>query len=237
MQEQPLPAEQPPQEQLLPPEFSAYIPDFLEAHALMVATALVALPLATALGAALAFRPRRPGTPPRSAPVIQTQIMLAIVGAVVMLIVGGSLARAFGIVGVASLIRYRTKIDDPKDAVVMLACLTVGLACGVSLYGLAVFATPFILAVLWVIESLEPERRKTFDLKITASDPSPFRSEVEAILRRAGIKFELRSAGAKDLVYEADLPYTVRTDRISNAILMLQPNGETEVSWDEKKKK
>ena len=47
------------------------------------------------------------GTPPRSAPVIQTQIILAIVGAVVMLIVGSSLARAFGIVGVASLIRYR----------------------------------------------------------------------------------------------------------------------------------
>ena len=106
------------QEEPLPPEFSAVIPDILEAHAMMVATALVALPFATALGAALAFRPRRRGTPPRSAPVIQTQIILSIVGAVVMLIVGSSLARAFGIVGVASLIRYRAKIDDPKDAVV-----------------------------------------------------------------------------------------------------------------------
>jgi hypothetical protein len=237
MQEQPLP-QAPLPEPSLPPEFSAYIPDILETHALMVATALVALPLAAGLGTVLAFRPRRRGTPPRSAPVIQTQIMLAIVGAVVMLIVGSSLARAFGIVGVASLIRYRTKIDDPKDAVVMLACLTVGLACGVQLYGLAVFATPFILAVLWIIESLEPERRKTFELKITAPDPSAFRSEVEAILRRSGVKFELRSAGAKDLVYEADLPYTVRTDRIANAILLLQKNGnDTEVTWEEKKKK
>lgn len=225
------------QEQPLPPEFSAYIPDFLETHALMVANALLALPCATALGAALAFRPRRRGTPPRSAPVIQTQIILAIVGAVVMLIVGSSLARAFGIVGVASLIRYRAKIDDPKDAVVMLACLTVGLACGVELYGLAAFATPFILGVLWIVESLEPERRKTFDLKVTAADPSVLRSQVEGILRRADIKFELRSAGAKDLVYESDLPYSVRTDRISNAILQLQPDGETEVTWEEKKKK
>ena len=46
---------------------------------------MLALPSATALGAALAFRPRRRGTPPRSAPVIQTQIMLAVVGATVML--------------------------------------------------------------------------------------------------------------------------------------------------------
>ena len=82
--------------------------------------AMGALPLAALLGAALALRPRRKGTPPRQASVIQTQIILAVVGAVVMLIVGQSLARAFGIVGVASLIRYRAKVDDPKDAVVML---------------------------------------------------------------------------------------------------------------------
>jgi hypothetical protein len=225
------------QEQPLPPEFSAYVPDFLETHAVMVANALLALPLATLFGGALAFRPRRRGTPPRSAPVIQTQIVLSIVGAVVMLIVGSSLARAFGIVGVASLIRYRAKIDDPKDAVVMLACLTVGLACGVGLYGLGVFATMFILAILWIVESFEPERRKTFDLKIASPDPSVVRADVEAILRRSNIKFELRSAGAKELVYDAELPYSVRTDRIANAILLLQPGNETEVTWEEKKKK
>src|SRR5688572_2986044 len=116
--------------QPLPSEFSQYIPDVLESHAAMVARAVLALPLAAALGAALAFRPRRRGTPTRSGPVIQTQIILAIVGGVVMFIVGSSLARAFGIVGVASLIRYRAKIDDPKDAVVMLATLSVGLSCG-----------------------------------------------------------------------------------------------------------
>ena len=224
-------------EQGLPPEFSQYIPDVLESHAAMVARAVLALPFAAVLGALLAFRPRRRGTPPRSAPVIQTQIILAIVGAVVMLVVGASLARAFAIVGASNLIRYRAKIDDPKDAVVMLGTLTVGLASGVELYGLALFATLFILAVLWVVESLEPERKKTFDLKVTAPDPSTMRGDVEAILRRYQITYELRSAGAKELVYEADLPFNTRTDRVSNAILMVQPGTETEVVWEEKKKK
>src|SRR5687768_9625978 len=155
-------------DQQVPQELSTYLPDLLETHAQMVARALLCLPLAATLGAALAFRPKRRGTPPRSAPVIQTQIILAIVGALVMLVVGSSLARAFGIVGAANLIRYRARIDDPKDAVVMLSTLTVGLAAGVQLYGLAIFATLFILAVLWVVESLEPERRKTFELKVVA---------------------------------------------------------------------
>lgn len=221
----------------LPPEFSHYIPDILEPHVAMVARAALSLPFAAILGAVLAFRPRARGTPPRSAQVIQTQIVLSVIGGVVMVIVGSSVARAFGIVGVASLIRYRSKIDDPKDASVMLGCLTVGLASGVELYGLAAFATLFLLGVLWVVESLEPERLKTFDLKVTASDPTAIRRDLEQLLRRSGVKYELRTAGPKELVYEANLPLRVPTDRISNAILKLEPSAETEVVWDEKKKK
>jgi hypothetical protein len=224
-------------DQQIPPELSTYVPDILESHAQMVARGLLCLPLAAVLGAALAFRPKRRGTPPRSAPVIQTQIILAIVGALVMLVVGSSLARAFGIVGAANLIRYRAKIDDPKDAVVMLSTLSVGLAAGVELYGLALFATLFILAVLWVVESLEPQRRKTFDLKVIAGDPGAMRSEIEGVLRRYDVRYELRSAGPKELVYEAHLPLDTRTDRVSNAILLIDGEGDKEVVWEEKKKK
>ena len=78
-----------------------------------------------------------------------------------MLVVGSSLARAFGIVGAAGLVRYRAKIDDPKDAGVMLSTLAVGLAAGVGLWMIAAFSTVFILAMLWVIESLEPTALKS----------------------------------------------------------------------------
>ena len=132
--------------------------------------AVVALPLATILGAAAGARPKRRGTPKRSSQVVQTQIILAIIGALVMIVVGTSLARAFGVVGAAGLVRYRAKIDDPKDAGVMLTTLAVGLGCGIGLYGLALFATVFLMAVLWVIESFEPSARKQFILEIKAKE-------------------------------------------------------------------
>jgi hypothetical protein len=220
-----------------PPELTQTLPQVLESHFDMVERAVLALPIATALGAALAFRPRRRGTPPRSAPVIETQIVLAVVGATVMLVVGSSLARAFGIVGAANLIRYRAKIDDPKDAVVMLSTLSIGLCCGVELYGLALFATVFLLAVLWAVESIEPELTKHFELKITNGDPAALRGDVEAILRRYHVKFELRTLGQKEVIYDTELPLHTRTDRIANAILSTGKNGETEVAWDEKKAK
>ena len=225
------------QEQGLPPEFSQYIPDILEAHAAMVARAFLALPFAAVLGAALAFRPRRRGTPPRSAPVIQTQIMLSIVGAIVMLIVGASLARAFGIVGVASLIRYRTKIDDPKDAVVMLASLTIGLASGVELYGLALFSTLFILLLLWIVESLEAEPMKTFDLKIVGADTATMRPRS----RRSCAGITSPTSCAAPARRRSTTKPACRSRRApiasSTAILALGPSGEIEVVWDDKKKK
>jgi uncharacterized membrane protein YhiD involved in acid resistance len=221
-----------------PPELAQTVPQLLQSHFDMVERAVIALPVATALGAMLAFRPRRRGTPPRSAPVIETQIVLAVVGATVMLVVGSSLARAFGIVGAANLIRYRAKIEDPKDAVVMLSTLSMGLCCGVELYGLALFATVFLLGVLWATESIEPELTKHFELKVTAGDdPGALRSDIEGILRRYHVKFELRTLAQKEVIYDTELPLHTRTDRIANAIVSLGKNGETEVAWDEKKPK
>jgi hypothetical protein len=196
------------------------------------------LPLAAALGAALALRPRRRGTPARQPAVIETQIILAVVGSVIMLVVGASLARAFGIVGVASLIRYRSKIDDPKDAVVMLSALSVGLASGVGLYGIAVFATAFLVAALWIIESFEPKIRKAFDLKVKAGDQTDERRpRIEAILTRHGCEFELRASSDEEVTYEVQVPFEVQTDDVSNAILRLDPDGHAAVDWAEKKKK
>lgn len=200
--------------------------------------AMVRLPLAAVLGAALALRPRRRGTPPRTTPVVQTQIILAVVGAVIMLVIGSSLARAFGIVGAANLIRYRSKIDDPKDAVVMLCALAVGLASGVGLYALAVFATAFLVAALWLIESFEPHGMKSFDLTVKAGkDTDAMRPKIEEILRRFQLKYELRGASDEEVCYDVKVPLELRTDRVSNAILQLDPEGHASVDWAEKKNK
>jgi uncharacterized membrane protein YhiD involved in acid resistance len=202
-----------------------------------IRTALVSLPIAAVLGAALAFRPQRRGTPPRSAAVIQTQMILAVVGAIVMLVVGASLARAFGIVGVASLVRYRAKIDDPKDAGVMLATLSVGLASGVGLYALAAVGTVFVLGMLWLIESLEPERRKLFTLRVAAEQPNDLRSPLEQLMRQQQIEFELRTSSTEEICYEVQLPLSRRTDRLSSLIRRLGPGKPTAVEWEEKKAK
>ncbi len=197
--------------------------------------AFLCLVVAAALGALLAFRPRRAGGPPRVAHVTQSQIMMAIVGSLVMLIVGASLARAFAIAGTAGLVRYRAKIDDPKDASVMLACLAIGLASGVGLLYLATAGAVFIVGVLWLLEWREPWPAKLFDVKISAKAPAKLKAEVEALLTKHHIKFELRESTEKHIAYSAEVPQGKRTDRISEAIAALHGAEAVEVVWDPKK--
>ena len=200
--------------------------------------AMIRLPLAAVLGAALALRPKRRGTPPRTLPVVQTQIILAVVGAVIMLVVGASVARAFAIVGAANLIRYRSKIDDPKDAVVMLCALSVGLASGVGLYALAVFSTVFLVIALGIIESFEPTSTKAFDLKVRAGEQTDeLRPRIEEVLRRYNLRFEIRTSSDEEVSYDVEVPIELKTDRVTNAILKLDPEGHASVDWLEKKKK
>jgi hypothetical protein len=200
--------------------------------------AAIRLPLATMLAAMLAFRPRRPGTPRRQSAVIQTQIILAIVGAVVMFVVGSSLARAFGIVGAAGLIRYRAKVDDPKDAGVMLSTLAVGLAAGVGLWLLAIFSALFIMGVLVVIESMEPEPASKYALTIAAKQNAmELKRPVEGLLHRLRIPFELRGTSDDELSFEVLLPARRSTEVVTRAIVALNPKAATEVKWDKKKDK
>jgi len=160
---------------------------------------------------------------------------LAIVGSLVMLIVGASLARAFAIAGAAGLVRYRSKIDDPKDASVMLACLSVGLASGVGLLYLAAAGAAFIVGVLWLLEWREPWPAKSFELKVSAKDPAALKSEVEALLTKHHITFELRGSTEKDVTYSAQVPEGKRTDRISEAIVALHGAEAVDVTWEQKK--
>jgi hypothetical protein len=193
------------------------------------------LPLAALLGTILAFRPRRTDGSERKMSVVETQVILAVVGALIMLVVGASLARAFGIVGAANLIRYRAKIEDPKDAVVMLSALGIGLASGVGLYVLAVFGTLFIAAALWIIEGFEPKVQKRFDLTIkTNGGVGDLRPRIEGLLRRFHATYELRASAADTVTYAVAAPAGLRLDRVSNGLTALAPDDSISVEWDEK---
>jgi uncharacterized membrane protein YhiD involved in acid resistance len=196
--------------------------------------ALIRLSLAGLFGTALALRPRRRSQGARKVVVIQTQIMLAIVGAVIMLVVGNSLSRAFGIVGAAGLIRYRSNIADPKDAVVMLSALAAGLAVGVGLFELGAVATVFMMLALWLVEFFEPPARKLFELRLKTDQAAEFRSKAEDVLKALNLEHELLVEDDDEIRYSVSAPVDVRTKDVSDT-LRLVAGGNLVVRWEEKR--
>ena len=200
--------------------------------------------LAALLGAALAFRPRRKILAIKQNPYVsQTQILLAIVAAALMIIVGDNAARAFGIFAAVSLVRFRTNIRDPKEITVLLISLALGLASGVGRWDLAFVLATFSLLVLWLLEWREPQLVfRSMEVKINTRDVVATQQALRTIFRKHGFDTELRTLDREvspespgSLVFAVDISPTVSTDDLSEDILRLDGSNVEGIVWDQKK--
>jgi len=197
--------------------------------------AVLMLPIAALLGAALGvLRPIRRSLVPRSSHVIQTQILLAVVGTAVMIIVADSLARAFAIAGAAGLVRYRASIEDPKEAGVLLVSLAAGLASGAGLFAVALTLCVFVIVIMWILESLEPPDRAQFDLVIESKDSLKIRQQVEHAFRGKGVHYQLWASSPDELRYEVSVPFDQDIKKLAKIIKRLD-GRDASVEWEIKK--
>ena len=77
-----------------------------------------------------------------------TQVLLTVGGALIWLVVGDNLVRAFGLAGTIALIRYRTPIADPKDTTILLFSMVLGMACGLGQFTVVAIGSLFIIVTL-----------------------------------------------------------------------------------------
>jgi uncharacterized membrane protein YhiD involved in acid resistance len=82
---------------------------------------------------------------------VNSLILLVIITAIVIMVIGNNLARAFGLVGAMSIIRFRTAVKETQDIMYIFFSLAIGMAVGVSLYGLALFGSIFIGTITYIL--------------------------------------------------------------------------------------
>jgi uncharacterized membrane protein YhiD involved in acid resistance len=202
--------------------------------------------LAAFLAALLAFRPRRGVSPSRRNPyVAQTQILMAVVAGGMMMVVGDSAARAFGIFAAASLVRFRTNIRDPKETTVLLVCLGVGLAAGVGRWDMAVILTLFVLMALAVLEYGEQfQVFRSMEVSVSTRNVDTTDDVLKRIFARHRFDYELRELNRPDedepmgkIVYLVNLDPVTSTSRLSEDILSADRDNVDSVEWDQKEAK
>jgi hypothetical protein len=82
-----------------------------------------------------------------------TLVLLCILAAIVTEVIGNNLARAFGLVGALSIVRFRTPIEDSRDTAFVMFAMAIGMAIGsgyiiIAAVGVAVIGVVALIAKL-----------------------------------------------------------------------------------------
>jgi uncharacterized membrane protein YhiD involved in acid resistance len=139
----------------MPFDVESLFPSTGEASLPKLEELFVRMAVATLLGSAIAFRAWRRFMPFMSRPSLQSaqsQTLIAAAGALMVVVIGDSPARAFGLVGLGSFIRFRSGIGDPRDAAVLFVMIGIGMACGLGLFAMAAASTLFVSLLLTVFD-------------------------------------------------------------------------------------
>ena len=212
---------------------------------IVAARVLLRFIVAAFLAMLLAFRWRRDVSITKRNPyVAQTQILLAVVAAAMMMIVGDSAARAFGIFAAASLVRFRTNIRDPKETTVLLVCLGIGLACGVGRLDMALILTLFVLLGLLVLEFFESKQIfRSMEMRVQTRNVDQTHEVLKRLFQRHSCTHELRQferesaegGGGGTIVYELSLGYKDRTDQLTEEVIAEDGPNIAGLEWEQKK--
>jgi hypothetical protein len=135
---------------------------------------LIRLIIAAALGSFLGFRLWRrlmPNALPPAREVAQAQTLIAVAGALMVVVIGHSTARAFGLVGLGGFIRFRSGIKDTRDAAVMFVMIGIGMACGLGAVPMAAVATLFAAIVLALFDLGRRARLRLMRVSIQVAMP------------------------------------------------------------------
>ena len=109
---------------------------------------LVALICSLIIAVFYKFTYRGPGY---SLSFIHSLVILSMITSIVIMVIGNNLARAFGLVGAMSIIRFRTPIKEAMDIVYIFFSLAIGMAAGVGLHFVAFWGTMIVGIVLTVL--------------------------------------------------------------------------------------
>ena len=113
---------------------------------------ITAAPLAVRLFVALAagilvagvYRLSHGRTKDDSSVLFATLVLLCVLIAMVSMVIGNSVARAFSLVGALSIVRFRTVVDDTRDTAFVIFAVVVGMAVGTGLFLVPLVGIPIV---------------------------------------------------------------------------------------------
>jgi hypothetical protein len=143
-----------------------------------------------------------------------TLIIIPTVIAIIVLLIGSNVARAFSLAGAFSIIKFRSAPGDPKDISFVLFTMAAGLACGVGAFGYAVIFTIFLCILMFALNLFNFGGKKSSQrlLKITIPEDLDYEGAFDDIFEKFTIGCQLIKVKTTDLGSLFQLVYIVTMD-------------------------
>ncbi|RTE09963.1 DUF4956 domain-containing protein [Paenibacillus whitsoniae] len=184
---------------------------------LTMSTALLTMVISIVLGAMISFTYRKT-QPNYTQSFTLTMVVLPAIVAIIILLIGSNIARAFSLAGAFSIIRFRSAPGDPKDIAFVLFTMAAGLASGVGAFGYAVLFTVVLCVLMFVLKVIKfGEKTATQKLlKVTIPENLGYEEAFDEIFRQFNIAYELRKVRTTELGSLYELVYAVTIEHLTN---------------------
>jgi uncharacterized membrane protein YhiD involved in acid resistance len=140
-----------------------------------------------------------------------TLVLNGMVVALVMLVIGSDIARAFSLVGALSIIRFRNAVKETRDVGFIFFTMAIGMAVGTRFYLLAVAGTIFISLVILLMSRYNWYAREMSShiLHIQVNSGAPFEALFDRTLAKYTNASELIGAESIHDGALTELTYTI----------------------------
>jgi anti-anti-sigma factor len=169
----------------------------------------------------------------------QAQVLLCVAGALIMIIIGSSIARAFGIAGAASIIRFRTPVEDARDITVLFILMGLGMAAGLGGFAVAGLGTVFLCAMFPILSFFASDRPRQMLVEIEAEGRDFPMDHVQRVFAVNHIVFEPREVEQGEEATVRYLATLAPHDSLEDLSVQLMAGGKAgikNVSWSPPKR-
>ena len=150
---------------------------------------------------------------------VHTLVMMCMVVAIIMLIIGSNIARAFALVGALSIVRFRNAIKDTRDVGYIFFAMAIGMAVGTRFYLLAVIGTIIISFIWWGLSSLNMFAKDVREQILKVRLPADMRYETlfDSVFSRYLTRFSLIAVETVQAGTQTELVYGIELKRQQEA--------------------
>ena len=157
-----------------------------------------------------------------------TLAIAGVVSALVMLAIGDDVARGIGLVGALTVIRFRSTLKDTRDLMFAFVALSVGVACGVLAFAVAMLRTAVFCAAMAYLSFSDFGTRRMWNavlrlLEVATGKTSKNAKQGAAKNMRPAVLINARDLGGGTQEHAS---YHLRLRDASEKALILQSIGE-----------